>query len=318
MPAIVEDPQSILVGVGLGRNASFTCTAYGGPLASSPSLVFTWRGPVGVDISNVETLAPVNDRVTSVLTLVNVTVDYEGNYSCSVAYNDMTEIVSNSELATLGGISKCTFAYTIVEVIMSTDHSFLAADPPDITEPPADTTEGRGNTTIFSCSAVGNGTLNVTWRLPTGEMVYTGQDMVNVWSVNSSLTVVDITADDGGNYTCIVGNEAGETEATAVLTVRLYMSEEQVGLNTTNGTFENITCVIEGFPISYVWKKMDDIILGSGSGMMMPEDNYSSVSTGRVLEFNPVVFGDEGVYRCVASSDVGDDLVSDAVTVTSE
>ena len=59
---------------------------------------------MGVDISNVETLGPDNDRVTSVLNLVNVTGDYDGNYSCSVAYSDMSEIMSTSETATLGVI----------------------------------------------------------------------------------------------------------------------------------------------------------------------------------------------------------------------
>ena len=106
VPAILESPQSIPVGVGLGRNASFTCTAYGGPLDTSPPLNFTWSGPVNVTLDNVDTLEPVNDTVTSVLTLVNVTVDFEGNYSCSVAYSDMPELVSTSEVATLDAISK--------------------------------------------------------------------------------------------------------------------------------------------------------------------------------------------------------------------
>ena len=106
VPAILERPQSILVGVGLGRNASFTCTAYGGPLDTSPLLIFTWSGPMNVTLDNVDTLEPVNDTVTSVLTLVNVTVDFEGNYSCSVAYNDMPELMSTSEIATLATISK--------------------------------------------------------------------------------------------------------------------------------------------------------------------------------------------------------------------
>ena len=105
VPTIEEAPESILVGIGLGRNANFTCTAYGGPL-DSLSLVFTWSGPMSVDTSDVETLSPVNDRVTSILTLVNVTEDFIGNYSCSVAYNDTTHLVSTSEGAILGGISK--------------------------------------------------------------------------------------------------------------------------------------------------------------------------------------------------------------------
>ena len=63
---------------------------------------------MGIDISNVETLEPViNNTFTSVLTLVNVTEDYEGNYNCSVAYSDMPDMVATSEQASLGAISQC-------------------------------------------------------------------------------------------------------------------------------------------------------------------------------------------------------------------
>ena len=61
---------------------------------------------MGIDVSNVETLEPVNDTVTSVLTLMNVTEDYEGNYSCSVAYSDMPGTVATSEQASLSAISQ--------------------------------------------------------------------------------------------------------------------------------------------------------------------------------------------------------------------
>ena len=136
--------------------------------------------------------------------------------------------------------------------------------------------------------------------------MYTGQDMENGWTVSSSLTVNNITADDGGYHTCIAENEAGFTEASAVLYVSLYVSEPQVGLNTTSFNFETITCTIEGFPINYTWEKL------------MENMKYSEVSTGQVLKFNPVEFGDEGVYRCVAHSDLGEELVSDDLTVTSK
>ena len=166
-------------------------------------------------------------------------------------------------------------------------------------------TLNNGNTSTFTCTAVGNGTLNITWILPTGDIMYTGQNMENIWSVNSSLIVENVTADDGGDYTCIVSNEAGSNNATAELSVSLYVSGPQIGINITNGTMETITCMIEGFSINYTWEKMDN-------------GSYSEVSIGQDLVFDPVIFGDEGVYRCVARSDVSDDLISDAITVTSE
>ena len=100
VPAIIEDPQDVIIGVGLGKNTTFSCSANGGP-TSDPALVFTWIGPDGVDTSN-----NADEMGTSVLTLVNVTEDHEGSYNCSVAYNDMPTITSTSEIATLSAVSK--------------------------------------------------------------------------------------------------------------------------------------------------------------------------------------------------------------------
>ena len=211
-----------------------------------------------------------------------------------------------------------------------------------ITVVPLDYVVDRGNSTTFSCAAVGNGTLNITWRLPSGEIVYTGQHMEEAWSVNSSITVMDISADDGGNYTCIVENEAGTTEATANLSVRLYIDDpQQTTLNTTNGTVESVVCATEGFPVIYRWERAEETSSSGGSGsisdssglmsgssgsisgnsgLMSDSGNeltFAEYSIGRVLVFDPAVFGDEGVYRCVASG-LGEEIVSDLTTVTSE
>ena len=102
----MKDPQDILVGVGLEKNASFNCIVFGGPFDRSLQFVFDWSGPDGVDVNNTETSEPFNDMVISTLNLLNVTEEHEGNYSCSVAYSDMPEIVATSEIATLGAISK--------------------------------------------------------------------------------------------------------------------------------------------------------------------------------------------------------------------
>ena len=180
-------------------------------------------------------------------------------------------------------------------------------------QPLLDTTASRGDNITFTCSAVGSIPLNTTWRLPDGGIVYTGQDM----SFSSSLTVRDITADDGGDYTCIVRSGAVEMGATATLSVRLYISGEQIGLNTTNGSMESITCMIEGFPVRYEWEKVEiATVSGSGSSIGIMK-SYTSVSMERVLEFNPVIFGDEGVYQCVAHSGV-EELVTNEIIVTSE
>ena len=53
----------------------------------------------------------------------------------------------------------------------------------------------------------------------------------------------------------------------------------------------------------------------SGSGQTLSEDGeleqYQLVGNGGIFEFAPVVFGDEGCYRCVALG-----VASDPITVT--
>ena len=332
VPAITEDPQNVFIGVGLGRNATFSCSAYGGPTETIPSLEFTWTAPAGIDVS-IQVTEVVDDIATNTLTLVNVTEDFEGNYSCSVAYSDIQMITYISEIATLSAVSKFIhfqkfFSLHMQFFIDSSSYrhcySIISGGPLIITEPPIDSVEERGNSVTFSCTAVGNGTLNITWRLPSGEAVFTGQDTEEIWRVNSTLTVTDISATDGGNYSCIAENEAGAVEATASLWIRLYANESLVLpiLTTTNGTMERLICPIEGFPVSYGWEKGmersgSDSASGSGSSGGN-EQVFTRVSIGRVLEFNPTVFGDEGVYRCVATSVEARTQVSDPISVTSE
>ena len=54
---------------------------------------------------------------------------------------------------------------------------------------------------------------------------------------------------------------------------------------------------------------------GSGSGQNVPDMQYYTVVEDQVLEFDPIQFGNEGVYRCVATSSVGEE---DTITVSSK
>ena len=112
VPAIVQSPVSVIRPL-MGQEASFNCTAYGGILDEGISLIFTWSGPVYVNSSDVTTLEHDDDTVTSILTLDNVTMDDEGNYSCSVVYSDQPDIQSTSEAATLTIITSETCIHVL-------------------------------------------------------------------------------------------------------------------------------------------------------------------------------------------------------------
>ena len=108
----------------------------------------------------------------------------------------------------------------------------------------------------------------------------------------STLLVVDIDASSGGNYTCKVRNagafETGSASTTLYVAPYILTPLEEHILN-ANGSNMNINCDAAGFPSPTVnWVDSANI----------------AVSNTSLLEFSPVVFGDEGLYRCVANTEI--------------
>ena len=144
---------------------------------------------------------------------------------------------------------------------------------------PLNVTKFGDNVTLI-CSASGGPEISFLWDM-NGE---------NIVGNDRTLNLVDIDASYGGDYTCIVSNTAGTDSATATLYVAPYfvtsLDEE---LLATNGSSVNISCDAAGFPAPIVtWESMQGV----------------KVSNTSSLEFEPAMFGDEGVYRCVASTEI--------------
>ena len=111
-----------------------------------------------------------------------------------------------------------------------------------------------------------------------------------------TLTLNDVNASSGGNYTCTVSNAAGRDSGNVTLYVAPYIVtplEEQV--LATNGSSVNVTCEADGFPYpNVIWDQTD-------LNMIRIVQSITSV-----LEVDPVIFGNEGVYRCVATFEIGE------------
>ena len=150
----------------------------------------------------------------------------------------------------------------------------------------------RSNVT-FNCSAMGGPEISFTW-MKDEEII--GNE--------STLSVSDIDASSGGNYTCTVSNAAGNDSDSITLYVQPYIVTplEDVTL-TSNGMVVNLTCSVDGFPTpSIVWiRNSTDEILANDSMLIIPE----------------IMFGQEGVYRCVSTITVnGNDFaVTDSTTL---
>ena len=141
--------------------------------------------------------------------------------------------------------------------------------------------KSRGDNISLSCFAQGGPNNSYVWE----------KDGTSIDGNNSTFTNVRITdASSGGNYTCIVSNAAGTDMAFTTLYVVPYIVTPLVEQTlSANGSNVNISCDVAGFPSPTVnWVDMNNI----------------EVSDSARLQFNPVMFGDEGLYRCVAEVEI--------------
>ena len=195
-------------------------------------------------------------------------------------------------------------------------------------------TANHGDNVTFTCTITGQGTLASVWLSPTGcVLTPTGQQMPNNNTFISVLTIVDVSGMDGGKYTCLASNEAGNTSATAEIFIRPVILSQPMDVLASSGEPVTLNCSADGFPLFYQWQKLNRTLdemfdcdggsasasasaSASGSGIA-GNSNYVYIehATDSVLELNPVEFGDEGVYRCMAFNQVGT-ATSETATVT--
>ena len=114
----------------------------------------------------------------------------------------------------------------------------------------------------------------------------------NIVGYETMLSVIDINASHGGNYSCTVSNAAGNDSASTTLYVAPYIvTQPDAETLAVNGSNLYISCNASGFPTPKVkWVDMQG----------------SEVSNSSQLQFRPVQFGDEGLYRCAATTEIGE------------
>ena len=158
-----------------------------------------------------------------------------------------------------------------------------------------------GDNVTLNCSAQGGPDNTYQWQQrrsnlddesfpnPMYQWQHDGVDLMN--ETSNILTIDNIDAVNGGNYTCVVSNAAGNDSATSTLYVAPTIVTQPADILTRNGTVVNFTCEAESFPApEYQWEKYNETM-----------GTFIRVSRDPVLEFSPAVFGDEGRYQCVAS-----------------
>ena len=109
----------------------------------------------------------------------------------------------------------------------------------------------------------------------------------------STLELNSVSATDGGVYTCVVSNAAGNDSISTTLYIRPYFTTQPMSISTEAGQNETLTCEAEGFPEPTIqWFRADRADYGMNVAGMNASD----------LMFTPVQFRDEGGYYCTATS----------------
>ena len=181
---------------------------------------------------------------------------------------------------------------------------------PAVVLAPSEQTTDNGSTITINCTAEGGPDNIFQWML-VGEpsmMLSSGEDL----SISSSdsysvLNISNVNATQhGGVYRCVVSNGAGNDSDNGTLNVRPAITVQPAAtLLTSNGSMEQLQCVADAFPApEYRWEKIENGI-------------PRIVSNTSVILFNPVMFGDEGTYQCVAVS-LGVQVNSTSSLVTGE
>ena len=189
---------------------------------------------------------------------------------------------------------------------------------------PLNTTEDNDATTTFTCTASGGPENTIVWTRGSDVGPFSGsgllgsfdstaflQQLVNI-STGPNLTISSIIAtQDGGMYTCVVVNHAGQDSASVTLYVRPLIVDQPQEQFTRQGDSVTLLCRADSFPSPlYQWEKYNT---ASESYCQLPGE------TNRTLVFSSVEFDNLGDHRCVAIAPViGDTDISDNATITGE
>ncbi|XP_070509604.1 cell adhesion molecule Dscam2 isoform X3 [Chironomus tepperi] len=161
-----------------------------------------------------------------------------------------------------------------------------------------------GPAVSLKCSATGNPTPEVSWKLdgfplPSNGRFLIGQYVTAHGDVISHVNITHVMIEDGGEYSCIIENRAGKLVHSARLNVyglpyirlipKVIISE---------GKQLTIKCPVAGYPIEEIhWEK---------GGRELPEDIRQKVDGDGTLTIYPVQKNeDSGVYTCWAKNKQG-------------
>ena len=184
----------------------------------------------------------------------------------------------------------------------------------------------RGDSSTFNCSAEG-GPMN-TFRWVKGIVMTGGLDTsqlpLNVSMILDSLSYVQSKSNElnvtvgtdpmsaqmqGGEYTCLVINEAGYDNSTVTLYISPQIVQDPMDQYVQDGDTVTLTCVGDSYPPpEYQWERWN-----------MTANSYQDIpgETSNTLVFTSIEHEDYGRYRCVVTAPIIDKYVmSESALIT--
>jgi hypothetical protein len=164
---------------------------------------------------------------------------------------------------------------------LDSDIIFSVLVPPVAMLTSINQTYSQGDTVMLECTSVVGLNHTYQWQV-------NGTNLAN--ETLPILKLPKITADSGGEYTCVVTNPAGSHNMSTFLFVYPYFLSHPGDVQVSLGSTILLTCDAVGFPNpEYLWTRADGRTI------------RSDVSDRRVLNIIDVLFGDGGEYYCHAS-----------------
>ena len=229
-------------------------------------------------------------RFFSSITLSNITE--EGQYMCQVGYD--ADYLSN------GGCPMRT-ASTIFSV--SVERSSVS--PPVILPVFRTMTAITGEMAFLTCKVQSENISSVTfqWSSEAGEVTnLVESEPIDEHRLSNALEFPSVALSSGGNYTCTVTDQYGSDSAVFTLYIAPVASPAVV--DTAVGLAVSLNCAVQSPSLVVHWEKIEAAM------------NFATFSERSPLVFSPVVFGTEGVYRCVYDVPNDGPLHSNNVTLS--
>ena len=234
------------------------------------------------------TQASGDRSVSSTLTINMAMLNDSGEYVCNASSPNYDTVSSDSAtVVVIGKVnSTCTLFLPVLIVYILCSHS---VPPSNVVIALNTSIAMRNDSVTFTCDAQGGPSNLYQWQR-------NGENLDEMTQPILQLTSVD--ASDGGEYTCVVSNAAGNDSNFLTLYIQPYIVTHPQQILATVPESVSFTCEALGFPApSYRWDKIGD-----------PEFQRFTQN----LTFNSVNFGNEGLYQCVAS------IMVDMINYTAE